>query len=607
MVRSLLCCALLVSMVLVDGDGALAAPRHAPARPAPAAPQPPALPPLQAAIQRLIEHPDAPAGDRMDPARLRAMYGKRAYAPLWIEEDQPTAQATALLQALRTAEDHGLRASDYQPDALADLLKADDVPPVEREAAFEVRLSQTAGRFLVHLNKGRVDPKAASFELRNRPSLDYGALLPLMADGTEDVNAVITSVEPAFNHYQLLLGTLKQYRKLAEDPELTQLPPLKSSVKLGQAYAGVPALRKLLHAVGDLPVLEEPRGADTPKTASAKGGAKGRAARTAGKAKSKAVLDARLVQALKRFQMRHGLPPKGVLDRDTYAALTTPMALRVRQIELTLERWRWMPPFETPPIIVNIPQFKLFAFRSTQDLKEHILQMDVIVGQAFPEKQTPVFAADMRYLIFRPYWEIPRDILMNELLPKIRRNPKKYLAAEHLQIVKDGPGDDDLAPLPPTPDNIAALEAGNLRLRQEPGPDNSLGLIKFMFPNSHDVYLHSTPAHGLFKETRRDFSHGCIRVSDPAALAVQVLRDTPGDWTLEKVKAAFKAGDNQRVNLAKPIRVYILYASAMANEDGTVLFFNDIYGHDHELEALLQLPPVIPAPGIATPATARNR
>jgi murein L,D-transpeptidase YcbB/YkuD len=312
------------------------------------------------------------------------------------------------------------------------------------------------------------------------------------------------------------------------------------------------------------------------------------------------VLDTLLVTALKRFQARHGLAPNGVIDPATYAALTTPLQARVRQIELTLERWRWLPPFTTPPIVVNIPQFRLFAFRSTQDRKDDILQMDVIVGQAYPSKQTPVFAADMRYVIFRPYWEVPHTIVINELLPKIRKTPG-YLAGEHLRIVQ-GDSDDNLTPLAPTPENLAALEAGTLRLRQEPGPDNSLGLIKFMLPNSHDVYLHSTPAHSLFKESRRAFSHGCIRVSDPADLAVQVLRDTPGDWTAEKVQAAMAEGDNQRVNLAHPIRVYILYATAMANEDGAALFFEDIYGHDRALETLLQLPPLP-----ATPDSAATR
>jgi murein L,D-transpeptidase YcbB/YkuD len=596
-------------LALTSADSALAAAASVQktAVPAPTPAGQTTAAPEQLVIQHLIEAAASapPASDHVDLGRLRALYVKRAFAPLWTQQGELTPQAGALLKALRTAGNHGLRASDYDADALAGLLKAAGTAPADRIASFDVRLSETAARFLVHLHQGRVDPKAASFELRSRAPLDLGALLSLMG-GNNDVGDVVNSVEPAFNHYQLLLPVLGRYRELAAHPELTSLPRIKgTTVKPGQPYAGVPALRRLLRALGDLP-SEAPKASLLAKgtrlvTVSAKAQAQSKAAPSL-------LLDPGLVKALKRFQLRHGLTPDGAIDRNTYAALTTPLAQRVRQIELTMERWRWLPPFETPPIIVNIPQFKLFAFRSTQDVKEHVRQMNVIVGQAFPEKQTPVFAADMRYLIFRPYWEIPRDILLDEVLPKLRQNPK-FLTSDHLQIVQaEGASDADLSPLPPTPDNLDALEAGKLRLRQEPGPDNSLGLIKFMFPNSHDVYLHSTPAHQLFRATRRDLSHGCIRVSDPVALAVQVLRDTPGDWTLEKVQEAMKSGDNQRVNLAKPIRVYILYASAVANEDGTVFFFDDIYGHDHELETLLQLPAVVPPQAMTAPrAPARSR
>jgi murein L,D-transpeptidase YcbB/YkuD len=262
------------------------------------------------------------------------------------------------------------------------------------------------------------------------------------------------------------------------------------------------------------------------------------------------------------------------------------MARRVRQIELTLERWRWLPTFDSAPIIVNIPQFRLFAFRSTQDLKADILQMNVIVGRTFLNTRTPVFVADMRYLIFRPYWDVPYSITMREMLPAIRTKPG-YLDAQRLEVVQ---GDDDTAvPMEPTPENIEALAAGKLRLRQRPGPDNALGLVKFMLPNSYNVYLHSTPAHGLFSESKRAFSHGCIRVSDPAALAAQVLQGTAGDWTPERITTTMNGDTTVRVNLAKPIRVMILYGTALATEAGTILFFDDIYGHDRKLEALLGL------------------
>jgi murein L,D-transpeptidase YcbB/YkuD len=269
--------------------------------------------------------------------------------------------------------------------------------------------------------------------------------------------------------------------------------------------------------------------------------------------------------------------------------LTAPYPRRIRQIELTLERWRWLPAFTSPPIIVNIPQYRLFAFNSTNDRKSEILQMDVIVGRTYSSLRTPVFAADMKYVIFRPYWDIPVSIMKHEMLPSIRANPD-YLRREHLEIVHGS--SDSATVLPPTAENIEALASGTLRLRQQPGADNALGLIKFMLPNAHNVYLHSTPAQRLFSQSRRAFSHGCIRVSDPVELAAYVLRNVPGSWTKETIAAAMNASSTRRVNLAKPIPVMILYGTALATEDGPIMFYEDIYGHDRKLEQLLRLPPV---------------
>jgi murein L,D-transpeptidase YcbB/YkuD len=301
------------------------------------------------------------------------------------------------------------------------------------------------------------------------------------------------------------------------------------------------------------------------------------------------VLDTPLTEALKRFQDRHGLAADGSVGLATLAALTTPMARRVRQIELTLERWRWLPAFQTPPIIVNIPEFRLFAFNTTADRAATILQMPVIVGQTYPSKRTPIFIGDLKYVVFRPYWDVPRSITLHEMLPAVHAHPD-YLQKNNLEIVA---GERDDSPvMMPTAETIAALAAGQLRLRQRPGDDNALGLIKFLFPNAHNVYMHSTPAHQLFLASRRAFSHGCIRVSDPTALAAYVLRNAAAPWTEAQIDAAMHDSKSLRVELRKPIRVMILYGTAMATEAGPVQFFDDIYGHDRKLEDLLYLRPV---------------
>ncbi len=512
---------------------------------------------------------------------LRALYVRSGGDPLWIGVRGPTPQALALLATLRGAAAYGLRPQDYMSAAL---VEAADPAPIGRPASgdgstgsgrdarrarLDVALSAAALRLVSDLHFGRVDPRRAGFRLDTpRRPFDLAAAVERLASA-EDVGRALASIEPQFYHYKLLEASLQRYRELARRPYLTQLPAPAGAVKPGHAYAGAPALRRLLEAVGDLPVP---------------GGPSGGAAAAASPR-----IDPPLAAALARFQARHGLIPDGVLGKATYAALTTTFARRVRQIELTLERWRWLPAFDTPPIIVNIPEFRLFAFRSTADRKASILQMDVIVGKSYPRFQTPVFAADMTYVVFRPYWDVPYSIMRREMLSEIRADPA-YVAKQHLEIVA---GQTDAAePLPVTAENIEALAAGRLRLRQQPGPDNALGLIKFMFPNHYNVYLHSTPAHQLFKESRRAFSHGCIRVSDPVALAEHVLRNARGgDWTREKIQAAMNGTTTQRVNLARPIRVMILYGTVLATESGDVMFFDDIYGGDRRLEALLGLAP----------------
>jgi murein L,D-transpeptidase YcbB/YkuD len=513
---------------------------------------------LAAAKQPFLRGRDVPL------ATLRGVYFQRGYAPMWQRSEGPTLQAQEFAQLLRDAEAYGLSSSDYEVDAISaqlrELLAARDAPP-ERRAELDLRLSVSALRFARHLHYGRIDPRASGFELyAPRSDLDEGALIRRLAR-TRRPAEELAAIEPPFEHYRLLKTALAKYRALAAEPELTALPRLAGGwVKPGGRYSGAAALRRLLAALGDLGAAEID-------------------------ASDAEILDDGLVTALRNFQRRHGLAPDGILGRQTFAALTVPLARRVRQIELTLERWRWLRPFETPPIVVNLPAYRLYAFRTTRDRESDMLMMDVIVGQSYPETRTPVFLAEMKYVVFKPYWDVPDTIVQREMLPAIREDPG-FLEKNHMELVRGS--SDDAPVVPPSPESIEALASGTLHLRQQPGEDNALGAIKFVLPNYHSVYLHSTPARRLFKETRRDFSHGCIRVSDPVALAAHVLRNAPGEWTEEKIEEAMNGAPNQRVNLSKPIQVMIVYGTAMATESGQVLFFDDIYGHDETLEKLLQ-------------------
>ena len=500
---------------------------------------------------------------------LQGVYGTTGNVPLWIRNGRPSPQAQALLAELQSADAYGLEIGDYHAKELGLLLKVDGVTTAaddSRSARFDVRLSATAIHFIADLHFGRVAPEAAGFKLREaHKPLDLAAALQGLAN-TSDVRQSLAAFEPTFYHYARLKDALGRYRRLMQEADFEQLPPPAGHLRIGDSYAGAPALRRMLTTIGDLPNGDTAAGSNT-------------------------TFDANLSAGVRAYQLRHGLTPDGLLGSATVAALRTSPAQRIRQVTLTLERWRWLSPFTTPPIIVNIPQFRMFAFRTTEDRVADILQMDVIVGRTFPQTtRTPVFEGDMRYVILRPYWDVPFAITQHEMLPKIRANPG-YLASQHLEIVA---GADDSAPaLPPTAENLAALATGKLRLRQQPGEHNALGLAKFIFPNDYNVYLHSTPAHELFAKSVRAFSHGCVRVSDPLSLAAVVLKDAPGNWTREKIQAAMNGTTSVRVDLAHPIDVLILYGTALATEAGPVMFFNDIYGYDRILERQLGLAPAL--------------
>ncbi len=497
---------------------------------------------------------------------LRDVYAQANSTFLWSLKGQPTPQARAVIGILSAADTFGLQPDDYAAGVLnASASLSNGMPSQTQSSQFDLLLTRAALRFISDVHYGRIDPRETGFELaESRNDLDVAATVAALASSANP-GELVAAAEPRFYHYSLLKDALRFYRHLATTPGLTKLTPGgKRTLHLGDPYRGAAALRDLLIAEHDL-------GNSTDSA-------------TAGQ-----TLDAVLVGALKHYQQRHGLDPDGSLGATTFAALTTPLTQRVRQIELTLERWRWLPAFTAPPIIVNIPEFRLFAFNTTADRVSSILQMDVIVGQSYASKRTPIFVGNLTYVVFRPYWDVPRSITLHEILPALRIHPD-YLQRNNFEIVR-GEGNDSPI-VKPSPEALAALAAGQLRVRQRPGDDNALGLIKFLFPNSHNVYMHSTPARQLFLASRRAFSHGCIRVSDPVALANYVLQRAPTPWDEPSIVAAMHGEKSLRVELRESIPVLILYGTAMATEDGQVQFFDDIYGHDRRLETLLSLRPV---------------
>jgi murein L,D-transpeptidase YcbB/YkuD len=292
------------------------------------------------------------------------------------------------------------------------------------------------------------------------------------------------------------------------------------------------------------------------------------------------VYDGQLVEAVKHFQSRHGLQADGILGQETLRHLSIPLSDRVLQLEDALERWRWLQAgYQHLPVVVNIPEYILRTFVSDHRIA---MRMNVVVGKELD--QTPVFAKDMKYIVFRPYWNVPQDITSAEIVPALRKN-KRYLASQNFEVT-DQNGRVVIRGAV-SASTLAQLLSGKLLVRQRPGPENSLGLVKFIFPNDQNVYLHSTPAQQLFSEVHRNFSHGCIRVEKPVELAAWLLQDQP-KWTQQAINAAMNSGpDNQQVNLTSPVPVVIVYLTAIVEENGEVYFFDDVYGHDRSMNAAL--------------------
>jgi murein L,D-transpeptidase YcbB/YkuD len=439
-------------------------------------------------------------------------------------------------------------------------------------ARFDVALTRAMTRFLADLRFGRIDPATVRFDLPNVGDPVELATLVAAVAGAPDVTAAVAGAAPAYADYQALERALARYRALARDTALRAPERTATTIRVGDRYVGVSALARLLRALGDL----DSASADAP---------------IHGSVGSVPVYDSALAVAVARFQRRHGLDPDGAIGPATMAQLRVPLAQRIRQIELTLERWRWLP--QGAPsrfVVVNIPAFRLEVFEDDSAARRPVLALNVITGRADGRHETPVFTATMREVVFRPYWDVPTTIARAEVIPMVRRRPESF-AEDGYEIVQRGAPDTATTTFAPNANNLARVAAGELRVRQRPGPANALGFIKFVFPNRYNVFLHDTPLRSLFANSRRDYSHGCVRVERPKALAELVLQgQTLSDPAA--IDSIIHGSGTVHVSIAEPLTVLVWYATAVADVDGSVSFYPDIYDRDVALERALGLPAV---------------
>jgi murein L,D-transpeptidase YcbB/YkuD len=484
--------------------------------------------------------------------QVRQFYGP-AFAPAWISNSVPTPQARALVQALQRAEEKGLEPEDYDASRWKDrLARFTSANPASSEelARFDLALTVSALRYVSHVHHGRLNPADFQSGLKRMP-FDAAGFLRREVVAAADVPAALALAEPASPEYRRALKAFQDYLVIARGGEGDPIPRTKQDLYPDNAYAGVMLLAAKLRRTGDLPAdakIARPEMYEEP-----------------------------LVSAMKHFEGRNGIEPDGILGPDTYSHLDVPLAQRAMQLKLALERWRWLPAdLGMRFITVNIPEFGLRAYENGRPS----LTMKVIVGEA-SGAHTPAFADRIDSLVFRPYWRLPLHVQRNEVLPDLRKDPR-YLAKNHMEVVNSSGHTVDAL----TPAVLQQLDSGKLAIRQQPGDGNALGLVKFVFPSSEGIYLHGTSETNLFSSYRRDFSHGCMRLEHPTALAAWVLRDHP-EWTPTRVENAMVGDQSFSVKLGNPVPVFVVYDTAVVEENGDVHFFDDIYGQDAALEKAL--------------------
>jgi murein L,D-transpeptidase YcbB/YkuD len=489
--------------------------------------------------------------------QVQNFYEPTGYALAWIQNGRPTPQAQAMITAFGEAMGKGLDPADYDSSLWA--ARIDNLPSASTSdvARFDLAMTVSVMRYLSDLHLGRVNPRYFHFGFDvEHNQYDLSSFVRERLVTSAKLDAVLAALEPPFEGYRRTEKALILYLQLAQRDDGQQLPIPKRPVAVGDQYSGIQRLQRLLCLLGDLQ-------------------------RDACGMELRNVYTNPMADSVKHFQRRHGLEPDGRLDPGTIRELNVPLSQRVLQLQLTLERWRWLPhEFAQPPIIVNIPEFRL---RALDENNKVVFAMNVVVGRAY-RRQTPVFAKDMTHVIFRPYWNVPLSIQRSEVVPEIERD-RSYLSKKNYEVVTHG---GEVVTSGPISDEILGqLRKGTLEVRQRPGVTNALGLVKLMFPNEYNVYLHDTPSRKLFARPRRDFSHGCIRVENPVELTTWALRNNPG-WDKARVEAAMQSGkDNYQVNLVKPIPVLILYGTAIVDTNDEVHFFDDIYGHDARLRQTL--------------------
>jgi len=497
--------------------------------------------PVCAALERVFADPEPiPAQRPLDWPTLSRVYRGHDYGPFWLGDHGPRSRAGQLLTVLRHAGEHGLDPADYHLQTLERLWPASS--SIAR-ARLDILLTDALIRYGRDLWTGRLDPAEAQPAWHvEREAFDPRAML-LLALSSTDLYGLLEDLAPRIAIYRRLQQALRRYRAIARTggwPEIPEGPLLER----GDQDPRVHAITERLLATGDL----RHRGTEP------------------------CMYGAAVEQAVRRFQRRHGLEVDGIVGPETRAAMNMPVSQRLAQIQLNLDRWRWLPrDLDERYILVNAAGFRLHAVADG----DPIVTMKVIVGK--PYRETPAFSERMTHIVINPRWNVPDSIARKDLLPKQQADPDHFQQMGIRVLESWAP---DAREFDPETINWDALSRSHFpyRLQQEPGPRNALGRLKFMLPNRFDIYLHDTPARHLFQRSRRTFSSGCIRLEEPLALAEFVLADEA--WDLPDLRRLIASGETRTIHLSRALPVYLLYFTVWVDEDGMIRFARDVYHRD---------------------------
>lgn len=520
---------------------------------------------VQHAIERIVQNDTvsyAASGDGTLRDKVANYYAKRDHRPAWVATGDSEDRIRDVLNLFCQADAEGLNRHDYANALLQQRLDAAFAEDFESDslraqalAQLDLALTSTLFDYASDALTGRIDPNSFGSGW-NTPVHEIN-LLDVIGDTTTaaSLEQLSQQLNDRHDQYHKLKAALERYRQIAAAGGWPEVPS-GEAIKEGDRGTRVASLIQRLAASGDI---------DSSLVATSPDSVR---------------YTADVAAAVARFQRRHGILADSIAGETVIERMNAPVEQRIRQIELNLERWRWIPPhLGSRYVYVNVPAFELHAFEGGKE----VLSMAVVVGEQYNDQATPVFSDTMEYVVFNPYWNVPESIAAEEIVPDARRN-SGYLEQNEFEIVTSW--SDNAEVLPPTPQNLDRVEDGTYRIRQKPGPQNALGRIKFMFPNEFDIYLHDTPEQHLFDRPQRAYSHGCIRVEKPIEFGEFVF--TSSEWTAAKIQEQIQSTEQFTESLDSPLPVYILYWTAFVDNDGLVNFREDIYGNDEALDNALR-------------------